>query len=268
MKSKRYTVWIVTGAVLLLAGIVTFFLRSVLYAGILSLIAAGAGSLILIHVLLETKAPPKLYRVLKWIFRPLLALILAAFLVVEGFVISAGISANRRGIPDDPDYSVVIIPGAGLIGKSDRPSLLYAIRLRKAAALYFAHPELTLVVCGGQGDDESVSEAEAGKNYLLSLGVPESAVSTETESLDTAENFANFTALFPGVRRCAVVTNDFHVFRCTLLAKRHGLDPVCFSSPTPKLFLSLNYYAREFISLAIYLVESNGYVIDTSNFHL
>ncbi len=65
-----------------------------------------------------------------------------------------------------------------------------------------------------------------------------------------------------------MVTNDFHVFRCSLLAKRYGLDPVCFSSPTPKVLLSLNYYAREFISLVIYLVESNGYIIDTSNFHL
>ena len=268
MKSKGTAAWTAAGLVLLFVGAVTFFLRSVLYAGILSLILMGAGALILVHLLLRAKAPPKLFRILKWIFRPLLTLILLAFLVVEGFVISAGVGANRREIPADPDFTVVIVPGAGLIGQSDRPSLLYAIRLRKAAALYQADPDLTLVVCGGRGNDESVSEAEAGRKYLLSLGVPEGAVTAETESLDTAENFANFTSLFPDVRRCAVVTNDFHVFRCSLLAKRYGLDPVCVSSPTPKVLLSLNYYAREFISLVIYLVESNGYIIDTSNFHL
>ena len=268
MKDRRTAAAVAAGIFLFVTGTVTFFLRSMLYAGILSLILAGAGALILIHVLLKKKAPPKLYRTLKWIFRPLFAVLLVAFLVVEGFVISAGVSANRREVPEDPDFSVVIVPGAGLIGKTDRPSLLYAIRLRKAAAMQRDNPDLRLVVCGGRGNDESVSEAEAGKNYLLSLGVPGDAVEVETESLDTAENFANFKALFPGVTRCAVVTNDFHVLRCSLLAKRNGLDPVCFSSPTPKVLLSLNYFAREFISLAIYLVESNGYIIDTSNFHL
>ena len=268
MKSRRTAIWIVLGVFCLLLGFCTFLMRSVLYAGILSLILMGAGALILIHLFLKYKAPKKLYTVLKWIFRPLLALLLLAFAITEGFVISAGVEANRREAPEKADYSYVIVPGAGLMRGTESPSLLYAIRLRRAARLYEADPSLTLVVCGGQGDDEVTSEAEAGRKYLIALGVPESAVKAETESLDTAENFRNFTELFPDAKKCAVVTNDFHAFRCSLLAKRYGLEPVLYSSPTPKIFLSLNYYAREFISLAIYLVESNGYIIDTSNFHL
>ena len=82
MKSKGTAAWTAAGLVLLFVGAVTFFLRSVLYAGILSLILMGAGALILVHLFLRAKAPPKLFRILKWIFRPLLALILLAFLVL------------------------------------------------------------------------------------------------------------------------------------------------------------------------------------------
>ncbi|MBO4406379.1 MAG: YdcF family protein [Clostridia bacterium] len=259
---------IALGLFLFLTGLVTFLLRSVLFAGILSLIAMGAGLLILLRLLLKKKASPKVYKTVKWIFLPLFFLLLASFLTVEGFVISAGVGANRREAAAENDFSYVVVPGAGLYKMTGRPSLLYALRLRRAAELYEKDPELTLVICGGQGDDEVMPEAEAGRDYLLGLGIPAEAVACETESLDTAENFRNFAALFPDAKKVAIVTNDFHVFRCSLLAKRYGLEPVAFASPTPQLLLSMNYYAREFISLAIYLVESNGYIIDTSNFHL
>ena len=266
--TKRQRFGVLFGFLLLIAGGVTFFLRSVLYTGILSLFSAGAGVLLLFLIFLKVKASLKVYRTVSRILFILLALFLLTFLIAEGFVITAAVQGNRRESAAQNDFTHVIVPGAGLFRDTGRPSLLFALRLRRAAELYRADPSLTIVVCGGQGNDEIMPEAAAGRDYLLSLGLPPEAVAAEEESLDTAENFRNFAELYPDVRRCAVVSNDFHLFRCSLLAKRYGLDPVCFSSPTPKLSLKLNYFAREYVSLAIYLVESGGYIIDTSNFHL
>ncbi len=56
-----------------------------------------------------------------------------------------------------------------------------------------------------------------GRNYLMSLGIPESAIIAETESRDTEEQAHRIAVIARtnGLRRLVVVSDGTHLFRIT-----------------------------------------------------
>src|SRR5947208_17124610 len=82
-----------------------------------------------------------------------------------------------------------------------------------------------LIVSGGQGSDERISEAEAMARYLVEHGVPEDHVVREDQSRTTEENLTFSQAIMersgPGYR-CIIVTSNHHVFQAPIVARRRG----------------------------------------------
>lgn len=76
--------------------------------------------------------------------------------------------------------------GAGLNG--DKPSAVLEMRLEKARLYLQEHPQTVVIVSGGQGPTEPVSEAESMKNWLMEKGIPNSRIIMEDKSTTTAEN--------------------------------------------------------------------------------
>lgn len=73
--------------------------------------------------------------------------------------------------------------------RGERVSLTLKLRL-DAALEYLEHsPNTAVIVSGGKGDGENISEAEAMKRYLVSHGVDEGRIITEDKSTSTWENF-------------------------------------------------------------------------------
>jgi uncharacterized SAM-binding protein YcdF (DUF218 family) len=84
-----------------------------------------------------------------------------------------------------------------------------------------------MIVSGGRGADERISEAEAMARYLIERGVPADAVTREDQSRTTEENLTFSKAIMEQVRpryRCIVVTSNYHVFRAAILARRLGVN--------------------------------------------
>ncbi|KQW00005.1 YdcF family protein [Streptomyces sp. Root369] len=146
----------------------------------------------------------------------------------------------RLKVRHDVDFVVVL--GSGLIGGCRVPPLL-ASRLERARAVYEAQAARgtppVLVTSGGQGPDEDLPEAEAMADYLIARGVPERHVVRENRSRTTEENLRFSEALMrervPD-HRCVVVTNNFHVFRAALTARRTGANGQVIGSPTAAYF--------------------------------
>ena len=133
-----------------------------------------------------------------------------------------------RMLPRRRQYDYIIIHGAGLDGP--RPTPLLAGRIDKALELWNKqHQHGKFVVSGGQGADEVVSEAQAMRDYLLEKGVPADAILMEDKSTTTWENLKNSLAVIRADRATsddfttAVVTSDFHVFRCAEYAHNLGI---------------------------------------------
>lgn len=187
-----------------------------------------------------------------------------------------------RLLPRRRQYDYIIIHGAGLDGP--RPTPLLAGRIDKALELWNKqHQHGKFVVSGGQGADEIVSEAQAMRDYLLEKGVSADAILMEDKSTTTWENLRYSLAIINADRATgvdatssaavassgdvtttasdvsgtatsssgfttAVVTSDFHVFRCAEYAHNLGIKADGIGSHTKGWYWP-TAFIREFIAI-------------------
>ena len=128
-----------------------------------------------------------------------------------------------------------------------------SLKRRLDAALdYLAHfPEAAVIVSGGQGSGEDITEADAMAAYLLSRGVERRKIIREDRSTSTRENL-RFSRKYLDVSKdsAAIVTNDFHIFRAVLTARREGYEHVCAIPASSNPVFQINYLVREFFAVA------------------
>ncbi|PFG17413.1 DUF218 domain-containing protein [Propionicimonas paludicola] len=170
--------------------------------------------------------------------------------VLAAVLVSSGLLA-WYGSSDNVDYheDAVIVLGAAVHGTTVSSTL--QARLDTALAYHQQNPKAWIVVTGGQGAQEDISEAKAAATYLLSRGVPDGQILRDELSTSTEENFAFAKRLLDsqlGSRyRIAFVTDDFHVFRAERTARSAGLVPTHLSCHSPWYFWSANY-SRETVA--------------------
>lgn len=157
--------------------------------------------------------------------------------------------------PRRPKLDYIIVLGAYVSGQKVSPILKK--RLDRAIEVYKKIDKATMIMSGGQGADEVIPEALAMRNYALEQGIPEEDILMEDQSTNTKENIEFSNRFIPKGARCAIVTNDFHVFRALLLSKRFGMKAIGYGARGKFLF-SINYFVREFI----------GYLNMNKSFHL
>ncbi|MBE8517765.1 YdcF family protein [Amycolatopsis sp. H6(2020)] len=148
-------------------------------------------------------------------------------------------------------FDAIIVLGCGLDGERVPP--LLAGRLDRAIRLHDreATPPL-LVVSGGRGPGETVSEAEAMQAYLRDRGVPDDHVRREDQARTTEENLRFSAELLPaGARRVVAVTSNYHVFRTAVECRRLGLPFHATGAPTARYFLP-SALLREFAALVLH----------------
>ncbi|MGE7916280.1 YdcF family protein [Lysinibacillus xylanilyticus] len=151
----------------------------------------------------------------------------------------------------EPNYIIAL--GSGLIG--DKVPPLLASRLDEAVKQYKKYGERPyIIVSGGQGSDEKVSEAYAMKKYIVDVHqIPTQKVLMEDQSTNTEQNLA-FSKEIMDIHaqgkkyRSLFVTNNFHVFRASIYAKKARLDAQGVGSKTALYYLP-NAFTREFIGL-------------------
>jgi uncharacterized SAM-binding protein YcdF (DUF218 family) len=133
---------------------------------------------------------------------------------------------DERGPAD-----AILVVGRALAG--DQPTPIFAARLAHGAALFRAGLAPRLIVAGGLTGDATRSEAAAGREHLIALGVPGEAILCEDRSRHTLENLAHARATLRerGWRRLLVVSDPLHLARVAALARGLGLEARC--SPAP-----------------------------------
>lgn len=164
------------------------------------------------------------------------------FGIVEGFIISG---FSMKGQPG-ADY--VIVLGAQM--KADGPSKALQYRLDEAIRYLNENPSSKVIVSGGQGSDEHISEAQGMYEYLVEKGIEKDRIIKEDKSVNTTQNLA-FSAEYLDRERdsVAVVTNNFHVFRAVKIAEKAGYQNVCGIAAKGEPFLQINNMMREFFGV-------------------
>jgi uncharacterized SAM-binding protein YcdF (DUF218 family) len=111
-----------------------------------------------------------------------------------------------------------------------------------------------LIVSGGKGGDEQVSEAEAMAGCLAARGFPADRIQREDRSASTRENLACSRAIMDRLRpgaSCVIVTSNFHVFRAAMIARRLGVRGQVTGAHTARYYwpsATLREFAAVFLS--------------------
>jgi uncharacterized SAM-binding protein YcdF (DUF218 family) len=136
-----------------------------------------------------------------------------------------------------PATAIVVLGAAQYEG---RPSPVLRARLDHALVLWNRGIAPRLILTGGRGAGDTTSEAEAGKRYVMRRGVPEAAISLETNGRTTSESLHAVSVMMgANMNRSVVLVSDpFHMLRLTILARRLGLRPL--PSPTRTSPISAN----------------------------
>lgn len=142
----------------------------------------------------------------------------------------------------------MIILGAK-VKASGEPSLALKERLDLAVPYLKKYPHVQVIVSGGRGDDEPISEAAVMARYLVAQGIAASRITTEAQSMSTTENIRYSKKLLPkNTTEVTLVSNDFHLYRATYLAKKAGLTATVLAARTPQS-VTLQLHIREMAAI-------------------
>ena len=243
--TKREKIQGAAAALLALAGVVLMTVRpwGMRFSGFL---LAGLAAVLVMALLLDRwAAASKTGRLCRRVFQTALTLALVSLICIESYVINIGRS-DLSALPAD----AVVVLGAGVNGT--QPSLSLYTRLTVALDYLEENPDVPVVLTGGRGYGEEITEAQCMYDWLTARGVDPARLILEEQAGNTAENFAFSKELLeeqgidPAEDSVAVVTNDFHIARSRLIAVRQGYGHA-FGVPAelPWLHLEVNYYLRE-----------------------
>lgn len=163
-----------------------------------------------------------------------LALLVAAIVYTVALAAVLVTSQHDQRRPAD---AIIVLGAAQYNG---RPSPVFRARLDHAIELYREGYAPLIVVTGGVGRGDTLSEAIVGRRYLVAREVPDESViarpvgrSTETSMTAVGEWMHG-----RGLRRVLLVSDPFHMFRLRLEARRIALE--AYTSPTESSPISDN----------------------------
>ncbi len=240
MKFVLKIVFSAIGGIIAINGITLFFVSNVNLGNFLTI---GFGVVIILTALLFKKLA-------KWLKILLIsgisvAVVLSSFLIIYG-------KNDTTTYKED----AIIVLGAAVHGKT--PSLTLKRRLDAAVDYHKQNPDAIIIVSGGQGAQEDITEAEAMKIYLIGHGVASDKINKEDKSTSTTENFKFskeiLTEHFGDDYTACFVTNEYHVLRAGLCAKRADIKNTTHLHSNTNLSYLISGSLRECLAVVKYVI--------------
>jgi uncharacterized SAM-binding protein YcdF (DUF218 family) len=145
------------------------------------------------------------------------------------------------------EANTILVMGAAQY--DGRPSPAFQRRLDKAHDLYEQGCAPNIIVTGGKRLGDRFSEGESGVRYLTALGVPSSALQSETKSVSSFENLELSRPLLAS-KKLTIVTDDLHAYRTQYLAQKLGYSAELATVVNP--YKRFAYALRELMMLTAY----------------
>lgn len=152
-------------------------------------------------------------------------LLIVLYVLYTAYSIAAFAKVNELFRTD-----AAIVLGAAVI--ENEPSPVLTERMNHAIWLYDNGYVTKIIVTGGMGDGDSLSEAEVSKRFAMRHGVREEDVILEGKSKITEQNLQNAYAIARGKQfsTFTIVSDPLHMKRALRMAEDLGMD--AYSSPT------------------------------------
>ena len=164
----------------------------------------------------------------------------------------------------DPQESVDYVVVLGAKVNANGPSVSLWDRMCAAYQYAEEHPDTILILSGGQGTDEPVTEAECMFRELFWLGIDPDRLWTEHFATSTWENLKFSLDIIEeetGVRpaKIGVLSSEYHLFRASLFAKACDVEFVGIPARTSRWGQRINHFMREVAGVWHYLILGGKY---------
>lgn len=184
--------------------------------------------------------------------------LLTAFYSVTGiccfilFVTECVIITNGLQKPE-PGAEYVIVLGARVNGTKVSTNLKY--RLNAVIDYIKDNPGCKIIVSGGQGKGEDITEGQAMEDYLVAKGMEPGRIIKEEKSVNTDENL-RYSMDIIGDKSAQVViaSNNFHIYRAKRIALKQGYENVSGIGARTVLYTLPNCYLREAFAVIKYRI--------------
>jgi uncharacterized SAM-binding protein YcdF (DUF218 family) len=177
--------------------------------------------------------------------------IISAVLVCIIFVSYTVISIIDMGLNAKPQKSdAIVVLGCRVYGTVPSPMLIE--RLNHGLELFSQGYGNYIIVSGGKGPGEDITEAEAMQTYLISKGVDKSKIIIEDRSTSTFENIIYSREIMHkhGLYTSVIVSNKYHLKRASLMAKKNNIN-ASYSGVFAKRYIpyEISGFLREILAL-------------------
>ena len=178
----------------------------------------------------------------------LICIFAVSFVITESIIISR----MRQGAPKDKtDY--VIVLGCQVV--CTYPSVPLIRRVNTAEGYLNAHEDAKVIVSGGQGPGEDITEAEAMRRLLITRGIDKERILMEYNSGNTKENLMFCDELYDlKEKNILIVTTDYHMFRSLAIAKKLGYQNAYGLPSRSRRSVLPVYLFREYFAVMFYAI--------------
>lgn len=143
----------------------------------------------------------------------------------------------------DFNEEAVIVLGCGIKGEEVTGTLKR--RLDKCIEYANINNSAVIVVSGGQGPQEDITEALAMERYLIANGISSERIIKEDMATSTYENFVFSKNIldnkFKDDYKIVYITNRFHIYRAGKLAEIAGLNAEGYGAKDDIRAMSVSY---------------------------
>lgn len=191
--------------------------------------------------------------------RPLLYIIIIqlVFFALLVAIIAADICAYAE-TDEKQAADAAIVLGAGTHGGEVSP--VFRERINHGIRLYQNGYVRYLLLTGGVGEGNQISDAQAAKAYAVSQGVPQEVILTEDKSTITQQNLEYAKQIMDehGLQTAILVSDPLHMKRAMLGAQDAGIT--AYSSPTPTtMYKSVGAKAKFLAREVFYYIGYGAY---------
>lgn len=190
---------------------------------------------------------------------PALFSAVAIVLAVIGLVVGTGYAVWRAAHTDEASRRdrVELIVVLGAAQYSGDPSPTFRGRLEHAALLYRQGFATQVLVLGGKRPGDIATEADSGRFWLISEGLPENAVFAAPEGTTTLESLRAAAAFIQehDLSTVMLVSDPWHNLRIRRMARDLGLNAyvsATWHSAARSRWTRLSGYTRETFAYLYY----------------
>ena len=178
---------------------------------------------------------------------------LLAVVCVNLYVLYATRKLVRHNLLELEPGRTALVLGTSKNVATGRPNLFFRGRIETAAELYAAG-KVTHLLLSGDHQSADYDEPLDMQQALLAKGVPASAMTLDGAGLRTLDSVVRARDVY-GLKKCVVITDDFHLPRALFLAQHFGLEAVGFETESLDWGTSIKTRLREYLARVKLLLD-------------